>query len=263
MGYVTRHRLLVPLIKIAALVLLAFGAYMATQWLELGELLNPDRVTGYLKSAGAVAPVVFILLMIVSVVIIPIPSLPLDLAAGAVFGVFLGATYAVIGAEIGAIISFLIGRVLGREALAQLLRTDITFCERCSDRHLVIFVFLSRLLPVFSFDLISYGAGLTNMSVRAFAIATLFGMIPPTFAITALGGSLFAVEWPWLIPGLVMVMFFLVLPKLVVKYSSSRWVQLLRGEAPVAAQNQAMPGEVSPPAEESAERCSSCGGPME
>lgn len=258
-----RHLALASAIKITVLVLLLFGGYLAVQWVDGGEALKQDRLVAYLKTEGPWAPFVFILLMIVSVVIVPIPSLPLDLAAGAAFGVYLGATYAVMGAEIGAIISFLIGRALGRDALSRLFRRDITFCERCSDRHLAIFVFLSRLLPVFSFDLISYGAGLTNMSVRAFAIATLFGMIPPTFAITALGGSLFAVEWPWIIPGLVMVMFFLVLPKLVVKYSSSRWVQLLHGEAPVAAQNQAMPDELPPRAGELVVRCSSCGGPME
>ncbi|MBA3966433.1 MAG: hypothetical protein H0X47_11770 [Nitrospirales bacterium] len=61
------------------------------------------------------APVVFMGLMALAVVIGPIPSLPLDIAAGAAFGPLLGATYAVIGAEIGAITSFFIGRALGRE----------------------------------------------------------------------------------------------------------------------------------------------------
>ncbi len=249
-----RHRILAPATKIIALVLLLFGAYFVLQSVNFAEALKSERLIAYLNAEGPWAPLVFVLLMIASVVIIPIPSLPLDLAAGAAFGVFLGATYAVIGAEIGAIISFLIGRVLGREALAQILRTDITFCERCSDRHLVIFVFLSRLLPVFSFDLISYGAGLTNMSVRAFAIATLLGMIPPTFAMTALGGSVFAEEWPWIVLGLAMVTFFVLVPKLVFRYQSSQWVRLLRGEAPMMADSQA---------NEPALRCSSCGGPME
>ena len=214
----TRQRLIVPLIKIAALALLVFGTYLAVQWVDFREVLQPERIASLLKTEGPWAPFGFILLMIVSVVIVPIPSLPLDMAAGATFGVVLGTTYAVIGAEIGAIISFLIGRTLGREALARIFRTDVTFCEHCSDRHLAIFVFLSRLLPIFSFDLISYGAGLTNMSVRVFALATLFGMIPPTFALTTLGGSVFAGEWLLILLGLAMVMFFLLIPKLVIRY---------------------------------------------
>lgn len=250
-------------IKIAALVLLVFGAYLAVRWVDFGEILKPERVASWLTAAGPWAPFGFILLMIVSVVIVPIPSLPLDMAAGATFGVVLGTAYAVIGAEIGAIISFLIGRAVGREALTRLFRTDVTFCERCSDRHLAIFVFLSRLFPVFSFDLISYGAGLTNMSVRAFAVATLIGMIPPTFALTALGGSVLAGEWMLLLLGLAMVVFFLLIPKLVIRYQSSGWAQALQGKAPAMAAAQTPPVPMPAMAEEPLHRCSACGGPTE
>ena len=255
-----RHRILVPLIKITALVLLVFGTYAAARWIDFGDALKPDRLVAYLNAEGPLAPLTFILLMIVSVVILPIPSLPLDMAAGATFGVVLGTTYAVIGAEIGAIISFLIGRTLGREALARIFRTDVTFCERCSDRHLMIFVFLSRLFPIFSFDLISYGTGLTNMSVRAFALATLFGMIPPTFALTYMGKSVFLGEWSLIILGMIMVGCFLLLPKLIIRHQSSRWMRLLRGEAPAVADHQAMP---APLTVEPTHLCPFCGGPME
>lgn len=252
-----------PFIKITAFVLLVFGAYLAVRWIDFGEVLKPERVASWLTAAGPWAPFGFILLMIVSVVILPIPSLPLDMAAGATFGVVLGTSYAVIGAEIGAIISFLIGRAVGREALARLFRTDVIFCERCSDRHLAIFVFASRLLPIFSFDLISYGAGLTNMSVRAFAVATLIGMIPPTFALTTLGGSVLAGEWLLLLLGLAMVAFFLLMPKLVMRYQSSEWAQLLLGKAPAMAPVETPPAPKPMPADEPLHQCSACGGLME
>jgi uncharacterized membrane protein YdjX (TVP38/TMEM64 family) len=262
-GTMKRPLTLRHLIKIVALVLLVFGTYLAVQWVDFREVLKPDRVAAYLNSTGPFAPLVFIILMAASVVISPIPSLPLDLAAGATFGVLQGTAYSVIGAEIGAILSFLIGRALGREVLVRLFRTDITFCERCSDRHLAIFVFASRLLPIFSFDLISYGAGLTNMSVRAFAVATLIGMIPPTFALTALGGSVFAGEWLLLLLGLAMVAFFLLVPKLVMRYQSSGWAQLLLGKAPAMAPVETPPAPKSMMTDEPLHRCSACGGLME
>ena len=139
--------------------------------------------------------------MAIAVVISPIPSLPLDLAAGAAFGPYLGTVYAVIGAEIGAIISFLLSRTLGRELLTKFLRTDIVFCEKCSDHHFMLVLVLARLLPIFSFDVISYGAGLTNISLKTFAIATLIGMIPPTFALTYLGNSFLTSQIPLVIGG--------------------------------------------------------------
>jgi uncharacterized membrane protein YdjX (TVP38/TMEM64 family) len=242
---------------------LIFGTYFLVQWLDVEQILNPERIVFYLDSTGPFAPLLFMLLMATAVVISPIPSLPLDLAAGAAFGTVLGTTYAVIGAELGAILSFLIGRALGRETLTRILRTEIRFCERCSDRHLAIFVFLARLLPIFSFDLVSYGAGLTNMSLQIFAVATLLGMIVPTFALTYAGSTMISGEWMLVLLGLIMVALLLLIPKLVVRYPSAWWVRLLRGEAPVMASQQAVPVEPSAVTSGAAPRCSSCGGPME
>lgn len=120
-------------LKLGSLLVLVAGTFAAVSWLDIGELLKPDRVADRLRAAGPFGPILFMVLMATAVVISPIPSLPLDLAAGATFGVTLGTTYAVIGAEIGAVLSFLIGRSLGRAALIRILRTDISFCERCSE----------------------------------------------------------------------------------------------------------------------------------
>ncbi len=241
--------------KATLLLLLLFGTYGMIQWLDVGELLHPERITGWLRAAGPFGPILFIVMMATAVVISPIPSLPLDLAAGATFGVTLGTTYAVIGAEIGAIGSFLIGRSLGKAALTKLLRTDISFCEQCSDRHLAVFVFLSRLLPIFSFDLVSYGAGLTAMSVRAFAVATLLGMIGPTFLLTYAGSQVVSENGLLMVFGLAMVALLLLLPKLIVRYPTARWVQLIRGGMPV-------PSTVSETRTTAKALCSSCGRPL-
>ncbi len=252
-----------PLLKASALLFLVFGTYFLVQGLEVQEFLNPERIVAYLHTVGPLAPVLFILLMAAAVVISPIPSLPLDLAAGATFGVVQGTAYSVIGAEIGAVLSFLIGRGLGREALSRLLRAEIRFCERCSDRHLVVFVFLARLFPVFSFDLISYGAGLTNMSLRTFAVATFLGMIPPTLALTILGGSLFAEHWLWIVAGAALTALFLLIPRLLAWYPSAWWVRLLRGDMPIAAATPAAQATPIPAADETGPSCASCGAPAE
>ena len=244
-----------PWIKLGTLLALVVGVYAALHWLDVGELLHPDRVADRFRAAGPFGPILFMVLMATAVVISPIPSLPLDLAAGATFGVTLGTTYAVIGAEIGAVLSFLIGRSLGRAALTRILRTDISICERCSDRHLAIFVFVSRLLPIFSFDLVSYGAGLTNMSLRAFAVATLLGMIGPTFLLTYAGNQVVSGEWVLIVLGFAMVALLFLIPKLVVRYPTARWVQLIRGGAPVALPPRARGTTSAVP-------CSSCGGPL-
>ena len=246
-------------VKLALLLVLLFGAYWVFTAIDLEDVLDPTQLVKYLNSLGLLGPIVFILVMAIAVVVSPIPSLPLDLAAGVAFGPLLGTTYAVLGAEIGAILSFLIGRALGREVISRLLKVNVTFCEKCSDHHLTVLVLLSRLLPVFSFDMISYGAGLTNMSLKAFALATFVGMIPPTFALTYFGSSIVMVQWPLFLLGVLLVGLFLFLPKLILQNKSARWVRLIQGEAPVPkGQPPQAPIIVqSPPA-----NCPFCGGAM-
>ena len=249
-------------LKLGALFAVLVGTYAVASWLDLGELLKAEHIADQLRAAGPFGPILFMLLMATAVIISPIPSLPLDLAAGATFGLTLGTVYAVIGAEIGAIISFLIGRALGREALTRLFRTEIRFCEQCSDRHLAIFIFLARLVPVFSFDLVSYGAGLTNMSLRAFAVATLLGMIVPTFALTYAGSTVVSGTWMMILLGLVMVAMLLLIPKLVLRYPTARWVRLLRGDMPVLTPTHVPPAQPAIPRLSGPSQCDSCGGPL-
>jgi uncharacterized membrane protein YdjX (TVP38/TMEM64 family) len=73
-------------------------------------------------------------------------------------------------------------------------------------------VFLSRLLPVFSFDVISYGAGLTKMSLKKFALSTFFGMIPLTFVYNYFGSVIVFGKTITLVLGFAMVVLFLFLP---------------------------------------------------
>lgn len=197
--------------------------------------LSLSVLTQQLYDAGPFAPLILIASMAVAVVIPPIPSLPLDLAAGAAFGPFYGALYAIIGAEIGAIGCFLVARVLGRDALSRLLKIDTVFCQTCTDHQLMGVMFLARFIPVFSFDIVSYGAGLTNISLKAFAVATLVGMAPPTFAITYLGSSIVGAKWPMIAGGVVMVAVFLMMPKLLARYRTSAVARLLLGPIPTPA----------------------------
>jgi uncharacterized membrane protein YdjX (TVP38/TMEM64 family) len=217
--------------------LLAGLAALAAGWwgllsLDYERYLSPTALAQWLQDAGPVAPLLLIGSMATAVVIPPIPSLPLDLAAGAAFGPFYGALYAVIGAEIGAILCFLIARALGREALSRFMNTEATFCQKCTDHQLMGAMFLARFIPIFSFDVVSYGAGLTNISLKTFALATLFGMAPPTFAFTYLGSSVVSARWPLIAGGAAMVLFFLVLPSILTKYRTSGFARLLLGPPP-------------------------------
>lgn len=222
-------------IKAGVAVVVAAVCWWGISTLDYERYLTPTVLIEWLRSAGPLAPLLLIGSMAVAVVIPPIPSLPLDLAAGAVFGPFYGALYAVIGAEIGAIGCFLLARALGRDALSRLLKIETVFCQTCTDHQMMGVMFLARFIPVFSFDIVSYGAGLTNISLKAFAVATLVGMAPPTFALTYFGSSIVSAQWPLIVGGVAMVALFLVMPKLLTRYRTSAIARLLLGPIPTAA----------------------------
>ena len=101
--------------------------------------------------------------------------------------------------------------------------------------HLLGLVIMARLMPIFSFDIVSYGTGLTQMSLKAFALATFLGMLPPTFALTYLGSAVVTVQWPLILAGALLIVIFLVLPKWIMNHRSSLWVRILLGKPMVAA----------------------------
>jgi len=200
-------------IKITLLVLLALTLFVSQLYWDMESYFHPDRIQSWLENAGALAPLVYILVMALAIIVSPIPSLPLDIAAGAFFGPLLGTIYSLIGALAGAVISFTIARLLGREVIERFLGGHVNFCPECSDRLLTRVVFISRLLPVISFDVVSYGAGLTRMSISRFALATFFGMIPLTFVYNYFGSVLVFGKWVSIPLGIIMVILFFLLPR--------------------------------------------------
>lgn len=250
------------LIFLGIIALGVAGFVWLWQAVDLSDLLTTERLVSLFQSAGPFGPLLVIFSMAAAVVVSPIPSLPIDLVAGAAYGPIWGATYAVIGAELGAVVSFLIARALGREWLYKLLRLEIRFCEKCSDRHLVTVLVLARLLPIVSFDVISYGAGLTNMSLITFALATLIGMTPPTFAFTYFGSSVVSAHWTLILAGGLVVAVLLLVPKLVLRYPHAWWARLFLAAAPGSTEAIASQRTQTPAAESLRPSCSGCGGPL-
>ncbi len=183
--------------------------------------LEPEGIREWLRGWGAWAPLIYIALLTAAVVISPLPSVPLDIAAGLAFGLAWGTVYTLVGAELGAIIAFALARRLGRPWVSRRLpAATLARIDRFIEQRGVAAILLMRLLPVFNFDWVSYAAGLTAIAFPAFAIATLIGMIPPVVAIVAVGATLpdrpavaglifaglvlaalFPLLAPWLIPG--------------------------------------------------------------
>ncbi len=200
---VHKKRLLVflPVMLVGLIVL---GIYHKQIWEYLLELTaafqDIETARAYIASYGVLAPVVSAILMIFQSVIAPLPAFLITFANGLLFGVWWGTVLSWCSAMIGAALCFFIARGLGRPVVAKLLNeaavnTSDQFFQRYG-KHAVL---IARLVPIISFDVISYGAGLTSMQFWGFAIATGIGQLPATLLYSYLGdratGSIKILLW--------------------------------------------------------------------
>lgn len=199
---------------IVAFLLVGFAL---ERYFHLSTFLDPGRMEERLQAAGPFGPLLFMLVMAVTVPS-PLPTFPLDVLAGRLFGPPLGTLYAVTGATVGAMASFQLARWLGSALIAPVLKGHVNFCQQCSDKLLTKVVFLTRLVPAVSFDLVSYGSGLTRMSLAKFGIASFLGMLPLTFVYTSFG-PLLSVSTPVLwIGGAAFLALMFVVPRWIEKH---------------------------------------------
>ncbi|MBE9126256.1 MULTISPECIES: TVP38/TMEM64 family protein [unclassified Coleofasciculus] len=161
------------------------GGFNPQEWLR--------NALEWIDSLGAVGAIAFILLYIIATVAF-LPGSILTLGAGVVFGVILGSLYVFIGATIGATAAFLVGRYLARGWVAKKIEGNKKFraIDEAVGREGLKIVLLTRLSPIFPFNLLNYAYGITGVSLKDYIIGSV-GMIPGTIMyvyIGSLAGSL-------------------------------------------------------------------------
>lgn len=146
----------------------------------------------YLLGFGLWAPVVSSALMVFQSVVAPLPAFVVTFTNGLLFGWVWGTLLSWSSAMLGAALCFWIARALGRPVVERLvggtkaLEVSDLFFARYGNRAILV----SRLLPFVSFDIISYGAGLTPVSFWRFLVATGIGQLPATVIYSYLGQNL-------------------------------------------------------------------------
>lgn len=153
----------------------------------LGTILDAAALREQIERLGIWGPLGVVTLMMLAVLVSPIPSAPIAMAAGAAYGHVWGTFYVVAGAEAGALAAFSIARMLGQTVLHRWFGDRLSAGLIGSQNALTGIVFISRLLPFVSFDLVSYAAELTLLSLWRFALATLAGIIPASFLLAHFG----------------------------------------------------------------------------
>ncbi len=136
------------------------------------------RFVAWVDGLGWWGPIVFIAGYAVATVAF-IPGSALTLAAGVIFGLAAGVCYVFIGAVIGSCGAFLIARHWARAAVERRLAGNERFAaiDRAIGTEGRKIVVLLRLSPLFPFNFLNYGLGLTKVRFVDYAVAS-FGMLP-------------------------------------------------------------------------------------
>ena len=153
---------------------------------------EPERFQQWVDSQGLLAPVLFMGMVILQVVVAVIPGEPLEIAAGYAFGALEGTVLCVLGTLIGGVLVFLLVRRFGAQAVEvffdlEKFRSLRFFQDR---RRLTFWVFLVFFLPGTPKDVLCYFVGLTDMRLRTWILVSAVARIPSIITSTVGGNAL-------------------------------------------------------------------------
>jgi uncharacterized membrane protein YdjX (TVP38/TMEM64 family) len=147
-----------------------------------------SAVRDYILSYGVWAPVVSVGLMILQAVAAPLPAFLITFANGLAFGAVWGGLLSLFGATAAAVISFYLAWAFGRAPVEALVgKAGLESADKWFERWGAYAVLVARLIPIVSFDMISFAAGLTRINFWGFLTATVVGAAPATVVYSFLG----------------------------------------------------------------------------
>lgn len=171
--------------KFLLICLVVAAVVFIAKTLNIQSLLQQALI--WVQSLGVLGPIAFMLIYNLATILF-IPGSVLTLGGGVLFGVFWGSIYVFIAATIGATVAFLIGRYLSRDWVSRQLEKYPKFqaIDSAVAREGWKIVFLTRLSPLFPFNLLNYAFGITQVTLRDYVLGSI-GMVPGTIMYVYIG----------------------------------------------------------------------------
>ncbi|MBI3409538.1 MAG: TVP38/TMEM64 family protein [Planctomycetes bacterium] len=168
-------------LKLASLLAFILCAVYFLRFTDIGQSITPARFKEFVESFDPVwAPLLYIVIYIAGTVLL-LPGTILSFSGAILFGAYLGTLYTWIGATIGATLAFLAAKFLGRGFVDQLLKGKLQTLDARLGKHGFSALLILRLVPLFPFNGLNFGCGLTSIRWRDYVLATAIGILPGTF----------------------------------------------------------------------------------
>ena len=151
--------------------------------------IDPQQLQIYLDRMGIFAPIIYIFLYTVCTLLI-LPSTPLNLTGGAIFGIWWGTLWTTIAALVAAIAAFAFTRTVGRELVSRKRIGRWSAVDAEIRLGGLFYMFAIRLLPIIPYGLVNFAAGLTAIKFKDYFVGTLLGTIPGVLPFVMMGAGI-------------------------------------------------------------------------
>lgn len=151
------------------------------------------QLQGLILQSGTLGYGLYIALFILAMVCL-MPGSVLVLVGGMVFGPWLGTLLSLVAATLASAASFLLARALGRTLLLNYVGHTATFqaIERGIARNGIDFLILTRLIPLFPYNIQNYAYGLTAIPFWSYTLISALTTLPGIFIYTFMASELAA-----------------------------------------------------------------------
>ena len=151
-----------------------------------------NQIRQFISSFGSSAPLIFMLIQILQVLLAPVPGEATGFIGGYLFGAVPGFIYSSIGLTLGSWLNFMVGRFLGERYVRKLIPAhQFEKIDGKIKRQGVIVLFIMFLFPGFPKDYLCLVLGLSTLPVKIFVLLAGIGRIPGTFVLSLQGAFLY------------------------------------------------------------------------
>ena len=142
---------------------------------------NFELIVNFVCNNYLLSIFLYLIFTIIGSSILALPGITFAVVASGLFGPWAGSVYCLVGVTIGAVLSFLLSRYLLKDSVEELVKKngrlhDIIF--RTEPEKEMLILMITRLLPIFPFNLLNFAYGITNIPIVKYTVGTFIFMIP-------------------------------------------------------------------------------------
>lgn len=173
---------------IAAVALIAFVVFLF--YLRNNDYLNIENIIGFLSLHPVLAPLFFVVSYTLMIVFL-VPTLPMNLGAGLLWGGFWGGILTILGASFGGLFAFIISRYISSIYVEKYFKSrGWVWIRNEINKNNWKFLFFIRANPFFPFAIFSYFFGVTPVTLKRYLVATAVAITPGVFLFAFIGSLL-------------------------------------------------------------------------